>query len=162
MTKNYICILAFVCNCLCLAEWPRRTSAEDDIFRALLQRVMDKDEDAAWSEMDKLPLHVLMSEMVRCLSSQAIRDKPEVFEHFRAMVLAKPDWEEWVQSEIDRFRAMKTIRHRISRSYPGAENEPEILLKENQLNQEDYLGLCDIQYFLPMLCTAESVPVMAQ
>ncbi len=140
------------------ADWPRITSAEDNEWRALDTRVDNNDNDeAAWQEIERLPLHVLMKEMVRYLGP--LRSKPALFERYRAIILAKPDWRQWVQAEIDRFRRMKTIEYNEA-DYPGAERIHK--LPENILHQEGYIGLSDLAGFLDLVGTVETVPFVAQ
>ena len=124
------------------------SSEEDDVFRVLAERGQ-KSDVTVWGEIEKLPLHVLMTEMVRYLRS--LRLEPDQFEHYRAIVLAKPEWQEWVQWKIDQYRAMNTTYM-----------EPVQKLPEGRINGDGYAGLTHIEKFLPLLGTTETIPLVAQ
>ena len=98
-------LLLLSCLMLCLhcaayaVEKRRMTSAEDDAFRGYYKKIMEQSDEEAWRGMESLPSHVLLDELKTVLSE--LDNKPEIFERFRSMVLAMPDWTEWVQWRMD-------------------------------------------------------------
>ena len=84
------------------ADWRKISREEDAEFRQLFSRIWADAEEAAWEGMERLPPHVFFEEMRRLLPSMT--DKPKIFERFRGMMLASPEWESWMQWKIDTSR----------------------------------------------------------
>ena len=116
------------------------TSVEDDAFRGYYKKIMEQSVEEGWRGMESLPSHVLLDELSTVLFE--LRNKPEIFERFRSMVLIMPDWTEWVQWKIDWSR--------------------EQLDKHTEQSWRGRHDLEDLHRLFYMLGTVEVVPFYAQ
>ena len=131
------------------ADWRRITSAEHDEYLRLYHLVIDEGSEEAWQMMERLSTNLYMAAMKANL--RGLRRYPQSFERFRAILLAKPDWEEWVQWKIDNNRAI------LDKKEPSNPSNPEVI---NPIG--GYGELTVLQNMLEALGTVETIPFHAQ
>ena len=95
----FVCIASIVFHASANAEWRMVSGDESAEFSKLFSKAWNDGDKDAQDAVGKLPSHIFFAKMMTLLSD--MDDKPEIFERFRSMVLARPDWTEWAQWKID-------------------------------------------------------------
>lgn len=157
------------------ANWNETTEEErrgmdQKALRAwdLLNIIEKSNSEAAWEELEAVPpkalLPCIMQDLSHFFSLLGIEGKPDKYERLRGMALAIPDWDGWVQWKIDSYRAMRSLE-----GFPDIPIDEEdaafrikLIQNPKYIDHSGYMGLIDLEKFLPMMNTVETVPLVAQ